>query len=131
VVTKQIEVMKIAMNSDSTFTNFILPFDSPDATLAKVGGKGANISLMTKASFPVPSDFLITTKAYRTFVQANNLQKQIVDLASNQADTSEKRSVAIRQLFANGKIPAEIVEAINQAYVDLVQTAGGLSWQKN
>ncbi len=106
--------------------SFIRPFDSPDATLASVGGKGANLSLMMRAGFPVPPGFLITTRAYREFVQANNLQTQIVDVASNQADTSEKRSAAIRELFAKGKVPVEIAEAINHAYADLIETAGDL-----
>ena len=56
--------------------SFVLPFDSSDATLAEVGGKGANLSHMTRAGFPVPSDFLITTTAYRAVVEVNNLQTQ-------------------------------------------------------
>lgn len=105
----------------------ILSFASPDATLARVGGKGANLSLMTRAGFPVPPGFLITTQAYREFVQANKLQDQIVDVAGNRADTSEKRSATIRQLFAKGVIPADIVAAINHAYAELIETAGDLS----
>jgi pyruvate,water dikinase len=107
-------------------TSFVIPFNSPDATLPNVGGKGANLSLMTRASFPVPSGFLLTTNAYRAFVQINNLQKQIVDLASNKMDTGEKRSVAIRQLFASGKIPAGVAGAISHAYANLAQEAGEL-----
>jgi rifampicin phosphotransferase len=106
--------------------SLILPFNSSDATLDKVGGKGMNLGLLTKASFPVPPGFLITTNAYHTFVQANNLQEQIVHLASNQADTSEKRSVAIRQLFANGKIPIDLADAVNHAYANLIRTTGDL-----
>lgn len=44
-------------------TTFVLPFDSPDATLALVGGKGANLGRMARAGFPVPPGFLITTTA--------------------------------------------------------------------
>ena len=75
---------------------FVLPFDTLNATLDVAGGKGADLSRMTHAGFPVPPGFLVTTEAYRAFVQANHLQKQIIDLASNQADTSETRSAAIR-----------------------------------
>jgi pyruvate,water dikinase len=107
-------------------TAFALPFDTEDAKLDVVGGKGKNLGLMSRAGFPVPPGFFVTTDAYRAFLQANNLQKQIVDLASNQADTSEKRSVAIRQLFVSGSIPSDLVEAINHAYADLIQTAGDL-----
>lgn len=105
---------------------FVLSFDTLDATLSVVGGKGANLSRMTRTGFPVPPGFFVTTEAYHAFVQSNHLQKQIVDLASKTSDTSEKRSVAIRQLFANGRISADLVEAINHAYADLIQTTGDL-----
>jgi pyruvate,water dikinase len=107
-------------------TAYVLPFDGEEATLAVVGGKGANLNRMYRAAFPIPLGFFVTTEAYCAFVQANHLQKQIVDLASNQADTSETRSVAIRQLFANGTIPADLVESISDAYADLIQTVGDL-----
>ena len=105
---------------------FVLPFNSPTATLAIVGGKGTNLSRMSRAGFPVPSGFLITTAAYSTFVEANFLQQQIVDLASNKAESSETRSASIRQLFANGPIPSELTDAIHHAYTDLIQTVGDL-----
>ncbi len=107
-------------------TIYALPFDTEDATLTVVGGKGTNLSRMSRVGFPVPPGFFVTTEAYHAFVQSNHLQKQIVDLASNQADSSETRSAAIRQLFANGKIPADLEEAISRAYADLIQTIGDL-----
>ena len=107
-------------------TAYALRFDAEEATLAVVGGKGANLSRMYRAGFPVPPGFFVTTEAYHAFVQANHLQKQIVDLASNQADTSETRSVAIRQLFTNGVTSDDLVEAIHHAYADLVQAVGNL-----
>lgn len=105
---------------------FALSFDTLDATLNIVGGKGANLSRMTRAGFPVPPGYFVTTDAYRAFVQANHLQEHIMDLASKQADTSETRSAKIRQLFANGTITADLEEAISRAYADLIQTAGDL-----
>jgi rifampicin phosphotransferase len=106
--------------------NFVLPFDSADATLAAVGGKGLNLNRMSCAGFPVPSGFFVTTEAYRAFVQANQLQQPIVDLANDRAVPSEKRSAAIRQLFANGKVPTDVQEAIHRAYADLRQMKGEL-----
>jgi phosphohistidine swiveling domain-containing protein len=103
-------------------TAYVLPFDEEEATLAVVGGKGANLSRMYRGAFPVPPGYFVTTQAYDAFVQANNLQKQIINLASNHADTSETRSVAIRQLFANGRMPADLAEAIDHAYTDLIRS---------
>jgi pyruvate,water dikinase len=107
-------------------TAYVLPFDGEEATLAVVGGKGADLSRMLRAGFPVPPAFFVTTDAYHAFVQANQLQNQIVYLANDQADTSETRSAAIGHLFANARIPANLVEAISHAYTDLIETVGDL-----
>jgi pyruvate,water dikinase len=108
-------------------TTFVVPFVSSDATLAVAGGKGANLSRLTRAGFPVPTGFLITTAAYYTFVQANDLHAQIVALASDKAKTVEDTSTAIRQLFERGRIPPEVAAAIQQAYAGLMQMTGDSS----
>ena len=36
---------------------FILPFDDPGANLDMVGGKGASLSRMVNAGFPVPEGY--------------------------------------------------------------------------
>ena len=41
--------------------------------LAVAGGKGANLGELTRAGLPVPPGFVVTTEAYRTYVQANQL----------------------------------------------------------
>ena len=57
--------------TDNTWT---LPLDSSEASLASVGGKGLNLARLVRAGFPIPDGFLITTAAYRSFVQTNDLQ---------------------------------------------------------
>ncbi len=106
--------------------DLILSLTSPEATLAKVGGKGANLGRLVRAGFPVPTGFLITTTAYCAFVQSNDLQEQIVVLATDKTKTVEESSAAIRSLFANGRMPSEIADAISQAYADLIRVAGDL-----
>lgn len=103
---------------------FILPFNTPDTTLAVVGGKGASLSRMAGAGFPVPPGFLITTSAYHAFVQANDLHAQILALATDKTKTAEVASSAIRRLFAQGRVPPEVVAAIHPAYAELVPIAG-------
>ena len=49
----------------------ILPFTSPNVTLETAGGKGANLARLTRAGFPVPRGFIVSTDAYRAFVEAN------------------------------------------------------------
>ena len=62
-------------------SEYILQLDSADATLARVGGKGANLAELARAGFAVPPGFLVTTDAYHAFVAANHLAEQIVALA--------------------------------------------------
>lgn len=50
------------------YFNEIDQFDLPD-----VGGKGANLGEMTKAGFPVPQGFCISTAAYRAFIQTSGI----------------------------------------------------------
>jgi rifampicin phosphotransferase len=44
---------------------FLLPFDSPQASLVVVGGKGANLAKLFHAGLPVPGGFFVATQAYR------------------------------------------------------------------
>ena len=62
---------------------FTLPLDSSEATLARVGGKGASLTRLVNAGFPVPSGFHVTTDAYRHFVAKNGLQSQIEEALLN------------------------------------------------
>ena len=104
--------------------DFVLRMDSREAMLARVGGKGANLSRMTRAGFPVPPGFLITTNAYNAFVQGNALQTQIVALARDPSNTAATAASAISQLFAEGSIPPAVAASIEQAYGELAQTVG-------
>lgn len=107
-------------------TPYVSWFGDESATLAGAGGKGASLSRMYRAGFPVPPGYIVTTNAYRTFVQANGLQEELLDLARSYAGVSETRLMAIRQIFARGSIPAAIEEAITQAASDLVLRRAGL-----
>ena len=54
--------------------SYILPLDSPNATIGKVGGKGASLAALMQADFPVPNGFHVTTTAYKKFVSLNGLK---------------------------------------------------------
>ena len=97
-------------------TAYALPFDTEDATLAVVGGKGENLGRMSRAGFPVPPGFFVTTEAYHAFVQANDLQAQILALATEKAQTAEAASAAIRLLFEQGRVPPEVAARRNDNF---------------
>jgi rifampicin phosphotransferase len=103
--------------------NPILPFTSPDSTLALAGGKGMNLSILARAGFPVPPGFIITTEAYRAFVAANQIQDQILScvktLAPDDPVALDAASGEIAMLFEQGRIPDEIALTIVAAYRDL------------
>ena len=98
----------------------ILPLDSDKAQLKIVGGKGANLSKLARAGFPVPGGFLITTSAYREFVQANQLndiiQAQTEEIESTDPGALTKASEVIRAAFKGTKIPTRLAAEISSAY---------------
>ncbi|CAJ36499.1 phosphoenolpyruvate synthase [Methanocella arvoryzae] len=55
-------------------------FESMDKTwLPAAGGKGANLCELTRAGFPVPPGFCITTAAYKTFIQTSGEMAGLLD----------------------------------------------------
>ena len=101
---------------------FILPFTSPDATLERAGGKGANLARLTRAGFPVPRGFVISTDAYRAFVDANRwlpmIESAVEDISADDTSALEKKSAQIRAAFSVGKMPDEIKTEIRAAYAE-------------
>ena len=59
---------------------YTLSFGEVDGTrLPEVGGKGANLGELTRAGFPVPAGFCVTTAAYREFVRASGELDALLD----------------------------------------------------
>src|SRR5688572_6381454 len=100
----------------------ILPFTSPEVTLETAGGKGANLARLTRAGFPVPRGFIISTDAYRAFVEANRwlptIESAVESLSAENASALEKSSAQIRAAFSLGVIPTEVETAIRTAYAE-------------
>ena len=109
--------------------NHTIPFTQLNKNdVVAAGGKGANLGEMTKAGFPIPAGFVLTTKAYDAFVQAHGLQQKIVDLAqtvsADDPQSSESASQKIRALFMEGMIADNLAAEITTAYGQLTQTSG-------
>ena len=106
-----------------TQLSWILPLNSEQADLPLVGGKGANLARLARAGLPVPGGFLVTTHAYRAFVEANRLADQILAAlptgAAEDPEILEQASVRIRALFAAGTMPSGLAEALLAAYAGL------------
>jgi rifampicin phosphotransferase len=102
---------------------FILNLDSPQATLERVGGKGASLARMVAAGLPVPPGFHITTDSYRRYVDENHIGDGILSAAAqeqvNDIAALDHASEQIQSLIAQGTIPGDIAEMIRQWYGEL------------
>lgn len=98
----------------------VLPLASPDATLDRVGGKGASLARMAATGLPVPGGFHVTTEAYRRFIDENYLAEVILAAAArasgDEPATLDRASAIIRALIDQGTLPDDIAAAIRQAY---------------
>jgi phosphohistidine swiveling domain-containing protein len=88
--------------------------------LAVAGGKGASLSKLIKAGFPVPSGFVVTTGAYSEFLRANALQDQIEEslegLDYGNLDRLERQTARIREAITSGDLSDSLTAEIERAY---------------
>ena len=103
-------------------TSFILAFPQINATdLPKVGGKGANLGELTQAGFNVPPGFCITTGAFVRFMAAApaDIYAQLDHIAPDDLDALRRTGRTVRQLLANVPLPAEVQDAVVNAWHEL------------
>jgi pyruvate,water dikinase len=98
-------------------TPYTLPFSQISAAdLPLVGGKGANLGEMSRANFPVPPGFCITTSAFREFVAACPQMPQfyaaLATLPAEDLVATRKIGEQIRQALHETPIPEEIATAV-------------------
>lgn len=108
--------------------NYTIPFKHLDQTnISTAGGKGANLGEMTAAGFPVPAGFVLTTEAYKVFVQENGLQQQIIDLVHTVSvenpQSGEVVSQKICTLFMQAVMTNDLANEITSAYEQLTQNS--------
>jgi pyruvate,water dikinase len=87
------------------------------------GGKGANLGELTSIGVRVPPAFVLTSKAFKYFLEYNNLFDKIRETL-NSCETSEEASEKIKQLIKNAKIPEKLSSMIYQAYDELSKKVG-------
>ena len=98
----------------------VFSLESPDVTFEIAGGKGLNLARLTRAGFAVPRGFIISTEAYRAFVEANRWLSFIGSagepLPTEDLSALEKISAQIRAAFSLGAMPEDVESAIRAAY---------------
>ncbi|GAH03415.1 unnamed protein product, partial [marine sediment metagenome] len=103
--------------------NYIMPIDTKTLSLEMIGGKGKSLAKMVSAGMSVPSGFYLTTSAYKSFVEKNNLQKAIINFAKpeiiGKTVSFESASKKIQELIKGVELLDEITNEIRQAYMTL------------
>src|SRR5215472_12649630 len=100
---------------------YTLSFDEVDGTRSPaVGGKGANLGELTRAGFPVPPGFCVTTAAYRAFVRASGELDALLDsldrVTHEDLDTIGTLGARVREHLEALAIPAGVRSAVLAAW---------------
>lgn len=103
--------------------DFIEFFDGgKEPTLDNLGGKGASLITMTAAGMPVPPGFVVTTAAFRAFLDTgltDTICALLKDLDPEDIKAVDAASAEIRELMISRPIPAELSRLTRAAYQNL------------
>lgn len=88
-----------------------------------VGGKGANLGEMTKAGFPVPPGFVVTSSAYYYFLKNNHLKekidKELYLLDYQDPENLQRITTRIKKIIESAPVPADLSKLIIKNYEKL------------
>ncbi len=92
-------------------------------SVSLVGGKGANLGELTQASIPVPPGFVVTTRAYREFIDHSGLdiilRRILIGLNVNDDSQLNQKARAIQHAIEQAEMPATMQQEITAAYGQL------------
>jgi rifampicin phosphotransferase len=107
-------------------TTFIFRF-TETTIIEMVGGKGLNLMRLTQAGLPVPPGFIISTDAYRSFIDFNHIDDQLSAILDTKTQGQPKQEISsqIRTAFEQGELPPETAHQIIDAYQELSKYLNG------
>jgi len=91
--------------------------------LSVAGGKGANLGELIAFGIRVPPGFVITSNAYKYFIEYNNLKEKIKEVLEKESD-EESASEKIRSLILSALMPKDLEESIYKGYDSLSKMVG-------
>lgn len=91
--------------------------------LSVAGGKGANLGELIAFGIRVPPGFVITSNAYKYFIEYNNLKEKIKEVLEKESD-EESASEKIRSLILSASVPKDLEESIYKGYDSLSKMVG-------
>jgi phosphoenolpyruvate synthase/pyruvate phosphate dikinase len=111
----------IERKGDQPMKSYVLFFEQVDrSSLPYVGGKGANLGELSKAGFPVPGGFCVTTYAYRDFIATSPEMDSFLDELNemNPDDFNQLRKLGerIRTHLQQLEIPLQLRNEIIHAW---------------
>jgi rifampicin phosphotransferase len=90
---------------------------------ALVGGKGANLGVLTAAGFQVPPGFVVGADAYVRFLERSGLREEVEKLLGGidykDPEDLERRTADIRAAVLRHEMSPELADRIGHAYADL------------
>ena len=97
--------------------------DISEDELELVGGKALNLGVMYNLKLPVPPGFVVTTQAYKQFLEETKLDKKIYSLLKSldiqDTEKLEKTAKHIQELMLDRDIPENIANEIKFAYENI------------
>jgi rifampicin phosphotransferase len=104
-------------------TNVLALGDFGAQRAEQTGGKGANLAALTCAGFPVPGGFVVTTNAYRSFIEQSGLNPIITTLLAgadyHDAAAFEQTTARIRCAIIEAPMPPGLAADIGECYQQL------------
>jgi len=105
--------------------------DLTSGDVAEVGGKNASLGEMIRTlddqGIRVPAGFATTARAYRKFLEANDLDNRLANelAALRSGDRSlEQTGKAVRRLLLDAEFPEETAAVVRRAYRELSKRYG-------
>lgn len=98
--------------------------------VALVGGKSSSLGELTSATHvPVPYGYATTANAYRYFMEATGTNKKIHELLDQLDDVEDSAELLdvcakIREAIVSAEMPADLADAIGDAYEELAKKTG-------
>ena len=93
------------------------------AARAVVGGKAASLGALTRAGFPVPAGFAVTTAAFTAALdgleRAGSLQQEIETLDIEDLEASAAITARVRERVADCELPPAVREAVLASWREL------------
>ena len=112
--------LNVSSTGATKVLQMLISLEELDLTNDRVGGKALTLAKLLKVGLPVPRGMVLSTCAYREFVDSNDLHRKIAELSIPDAQSRslvfENGEQQITKLFENGTLPNSVMNRLSEAY---------------